>query len=71
MSNESRVIELMQKILNTKEENAVYSEDLDDCTIEDELVAWGNSGDVGDTQDFVAEVVARTIAELIKQGELK
>ena len=71
MNNESRVIELMQKVLNTKEGNAVYAEYPDDCTIEDELVAWGESGDVGDTQDFVAEVVARTIVELIKQGLVK
>ena len=68
--SERRIVELMQKILETKEDNAVYADDPDDCTIEDELVAWGDSGDVGDTQDFVAEVVARTIAELIKQGEL-
>jgi hypothetical protein len=68
MSNEKRVVELMQMVLETKEDNAVYAEFPDDCTIEDELVAWADSGDVGDTQDFVAEVVARTIAELIKQG---
>ena len=68
MPNESQVIEIMQEILETKEENAVYAEDPDDCTVEDELVAWGESGDVGDTQDFVAETVARTIAELIKKG---
>lgn len=67
---EARVRELMLQILNTKEENAVYAEDPDDCTIEDELVAWADSGDVGGTDDFVAEVVARTIAELIKQGEI-
>jgi len=70
MSNEKRVVELMQKVLNTKEENAVYAEDPDDCTIEDELVAWGEGGDVVHVDDFVAEVVARTIAELIKQGEI-
>jgi hypothetical protein len=68
MSNESQIVELMQEILETKEENAVYAEDPDDCTIEDELVAWGDSGDVGGTEDFVAETVARTIAELIKKG---
>jgi len=68
--SEKRIVELMQKVLETKEDNAVYADNPDDCTIEDELVAWGDSGDVGDTQDFVAEVVARTIAELIKQGEL-
>jgi len=68
MTNESQVIEIMQEILETKEENAVYAEDPDDCTIEDELVAWGDSGDVGNTEDFVAETVARTIAELIKKG---
>jgi hypothetical protein len=68
MDNESQVIEIMQEILETKEENAVYAEDPDDCTIEDELVAWGDSGDVGNTEDFVAETVARTIAELIKKG---
>jgi hypothetical protein len=68
MPNESQVIEIMQEILETKEENAVYAEDPDDCTIEDELVAWGDSGDVGNTEDFVAETVARTIAELIKKG---
>lgn len=67
---EARVRELMLQVLNTKEENAVYAEDPDDCTIEDELVAWADSGDVGGTDDFVAEVVARTIAELIKQGEI-
>lgn len=70
MRNESRVVELMQKVLNTKCENAEYSEFPDDCTIEDELVAWGDSGDVGNTEDFVAETVARTIAELIKMKEI-
>jgi hypothetical protein len=68
--SEKRIVELMQKVLETKEDNAVYADDPDDCTIEDELVAWGDSGDIWDTQSFVAEVVARTIAELIKQGEL-
>ena len=71
MNNESRVRELMEKVLETKCEDAEYAEDPDDCTIEDELVAWGDSGDVGNTQDFVAETVARTIAELIKQGLIK
>ena len=70
MRNESRVVELMQKVLNTKCENAEYSEFPDDCTIEDELVAWGDSGDVGNTEDFIAETVARTIAELIKMKEI-
>jgi len=68
MNNEARVRELMEEVLETKCEDAEYAEDPDDCTIEDELIAWGESGYVGDTQDFVAETVARTIAELIKKG---
>jgi hypothetical protein len=68
MSNESRVVELMNEVMDAKCENAVYAEDPDDCTVGDELEAWGESGDVGGVGDFVAEVVATTIAELIKKG---
>jgi hypothetical protein len=67
MINESQVVEIMQEILETKEENAEYAENPDDCTIGDELLALAESGDV-DTETFITETTARTIAELIKKG---
>jgi len=72
MINESQVVEtliviLMNEVMDAKCEDAVYAEDPDDCTIGDELLALAESGDV-DTETFITETTARTIAELIKKG---
>ena len=57
------VVELMQKVMNSKCENAEFAEDPDNCTIGDEMDAY-----VGFGGGSVDEIVAMTIAELLKKG---
>jgi hypothetical protein len=59
---------LMEKVLRSRYENADYADNTDTCTFEDEFVAKAESGYIDSYEDFIAEVVANTIAELIKKG---
>ena len=59
---ETLVVELMNEVMDAKCEDAEYAEDPDDCTIGDEMEAKAEFG------FSVDEIVATTIAELVKKG---